>query len=151
MPYTAEFTYPLKPDATLLFHFSALTYNAHAIHLDREYARDVEGYRGLLVHGPLTLALMLAALRASLMQLRLRLRGGPPQQHAAAAAAAVTMPYVKSIRYSNLAPLYADEEMRVCLRRNRQEGGDELGWDVWVEGPEGGLAVKATAITTAVM
>src|SRR5262249_28268273 len=38
---------------TLLFRFSALTYNAHRIHYDRDYARDVEGYPGLLTHGPL--------------------------------------------------------------------------------------------------
>ena len=35
-----------------LFRFSALTYNAHRIHYDRDYARDIEGYPGLLVHGP---------------------------------------------------------------------------------------------------
>ena len=39
-------------DADLLFRFSALTYNAHRIHYDREYARG-EGYPGLLTHGPL--------------------------------------------------------------------------------------------------
>jgi 3-methylfumaryl-CoA hydratase len=38
---------------TLLFRFSALTYNAHRIHYDRDYARDEEGYPGLLTHGPL--------------------------------------------------------------------------------------------------
>jgi len=37
---------------TLLFRFSALTYNAHRIHYDREYATAVEGYPGLVVHGP---------------------------------------------------------------------------------------------------
>lgn len=40
-------------DATLLFRFSALTYNAHRIHYDRAYATEVEGYPGLVVHGPL--------------------------------------------------------------------------------------------------
>ena len=56
----------LKPDACLdftvdsafLFRFSALTYNAHRIHYDRDYARDVEGYPGLVVHGPLQALLM---------------------------------------------------------------------------------------------
>jgi 3-methylfumaryl-CoA hydratase len=37
----------------LLFRFSALTYNGHRIHYDRDYARDVEGYPGLVTHGPL--------------------------------------------------------------------------------------------------
>ena len=41
----------------LLFRFSALTYNAHRIHYDRDYAR-AEGYPGLLVHGPLQALLM---------------------------------------------------------------------------------------------
>jgi 3-methylfumaryl-CoA hydratase len=50
--------------ATLLFRFSALTYNAHRIHYDRDYARDVEGYPGLLVHGPLQAILMAECVRA---------------------------------------------------------------------------------------
>jgi 3-methylfumaryl-CoA hydratase len=40
-------------DPSLLFRFSALTYNAHRIHYDREWATGVEGYPGLVVHGPL--------------------------------------------------------------------------------------------------
>lgn len=43
----------LPIDPTLLFRFSALTYNAHRIHYDRAYATAVEGYPGLVVHGPL--------------------------------------------------------------------------------------------------
>jgi 3-methylfumaryl-CoA hydratase len=43
----------LATDPTLLFRFSALTYNAHRIHYDRGYATGVEGYPGLVVHGPL--------------------------------------------------------------------------------------------------
>jgi 3-methylfumaryl-CoA hydratase len=46
-----------------LFRFSALTYNGHRIHYDREYARDVEGYPGLVVHGPLQAMLMTEAVR----------------------------------------------------------------------------------------
>jgi 3-methylfumaryl-CoA hydratase len=40
-------------DETLLFRYSALTFNGHRIHYDLDYARDVEGYDGLVVHGPL--------------------------------------------------------------------------------------------------
>ncbi|MDA7966356.1 MaoC family dehydratase N-terminal domain-containing protein [Ruegeria sp.] len=40
-------------DSTLLFRYSALTFNGHRIHYDLDYARDVEGYGGLVVHGPL--------------------------------------------------------------------------------------------------
>jgi 3-methylfumaryl-CoA hydratase len=48
-------------DPVLLFRFSALTFNAHRIHYDEVYAREVEGYPGLVVHGPLT-AILLAEL-----------------------------------------------------------------------------------------
>lgn len=48
----------------LLFRFSALTYNAHRIHYDRDYCRDVEGYPGLLTHGPLQAIAMAEKARA---------------------------------------------------------------------------------------
>jgi 3-methylfumaryl-CoA hydratase len=47
-----------QPDSRLLFRFSALTFNAHRIHYDRGYASAVEGYPGLVVHGPLTAVLL---------------------------------------------------------------------------------------------
>lgn len=48
--------------STQLFRYSALTFNGHRIHYDLDYARDVEGYAGLVVHGPLLAqALMLKA------------------------------------------------------------------------------------------
>lgn len=49
----------LKLDPTQLFRFSALTFNAHRIHYDRDYARDVEGYGGLVVHGPYLATLLM--------------------------------------------------------------------------------------------
>src|SRR5690606_5964630 len=53
----------VMPTPTLLFRYSALTFNGHRIHYDAPYAREVEGYPGLVVHGPLqaTLLLQLAA------------------------------------------------------------------------------------------
>lgn len=45
-------------DSVLLFRFSALTFNAHRIHYDRDYAIAEEGYPGLVVHGPLTAMLL---------------------------------------------------------------------------------------------
>jgi 3-methylfumaryl-CoA hydratase len=53
------------PDSTLLFRFSALTGNAHRIHYDEPYARQEEGYAGLVVHGPLQ-AILLSNLAARL-------------------------------------------------------------------------------------
>ena len=49
----------LVPDTRLLFRYSALTFNTHRIHYDAPYARGVERYRGLVVHGPLTATLLL--------------------------------------------------------------------------------------------
>jgi 3-methylfumaryl-CoA hydratase len=51
-------------DPTLLFRFSALTYNAHRIHYDRDYARGCEGYPGLVVHGPLQAMAMATVARS---------------------------------------------------------------------------------------
>jgi 3-methylfumaryl-CoA hydratase len=55
----ADWTRTVIPDITQLFRFSALTFNAHRIHYDRDYARDVEGYPGLVVQGPFTAMLLM--------------------------------------------------------------------------------------------
>ncbi|KAF2205786.1 hypothetical protein GQ43DRAFT_436671 [Delitschia confertaspora ATCC 74209] len=120
-----DLRHSLTPTAALLFRFSALTFNAHKIHLDPEYTRNVEGHRNLLVHGPLSLTLML-----TLLQQHLRIMDARE--------------IVASIDYRNLAPLYCDEEMHICVRR-RKEKIDM--WDVWIEGPTGGVAVKGTCRT----
>jgi len=49
----------IVPDALLLFRYSALTFNGHKIHYDRQYVTEVEGYPGLIVHGPLIATLLL--------------------------------------------------------------------------------------------
>ncbi len=48
----------VDPTPSLLFRYSALTFNSHRIHYDAHYARDVEGYPGLVVHGPLQATLL---------------------------------------------------------------------------------------------
>jgi len=53
----------IVPDAVLLFRYSALTFNGHRIHYDRQYATGVEGYPGLVVHGPLIATLLMDLLR----------------------------------------------------------------------------------------
>ncbi len=50
---TARHRHPLSFSTTQLFRYSALTFNGHRIHYDLDYATDVEGYAGLVVHGPL--------------------------------------------------------------------------------------------------
>lgn len=56
---TAQFTKTYTPNATMLFRYSALTFNGHRIHYDVDYCRNTEGYQNLVIHGPLN-ATMLA-------------------------------------------------------------------------------------------
>ena len=56
----------LVPQEPLLFRYSALTFNSHRIHYDLAYATGEEGYRGLVVHGPLTATLLLDLARREL-------------------------------------------------------------------------------------
>lgn len=58
-PDTAEFTRTVTPDPVLLFRYSALIFYGHRIHYDADYTRDVEGYPGLVFHGPLTATLLI--------------------------------------------------------------------------------------------
>ena len=53
----------IVPDDVLLFRYSALTFNGHRIHYDRRYVTEVEGYPGLIVHGPLIATLLMDLLR----------------------------------------------------------------------------------------
>lgn len=57
-PADADDSRTITPDPTLLFRYSAVTFNGHRIHYDRDYATAVEGYDGLVVHGPLTATLL---------------------------------------------------------------------------------------------
>ncbi|QDS70501.1 hypothetical protein FKW77_010171 [Venturia effusa] len=122
-PNTPAFTHTLTPTATLLFRYSALTFNAHAIHLDPNYCRTVEAHRDLLVHGPLTFTLLTTMLNSHIGRGK---RGK----------------FIDSIEYRNLAPLYANEPLKLCGREV-----DELGtkYEIWAETPNGGIAVKGTA------
>jgi 3-methylfumaryl-CoA hydratase len=86
---------PETPTTRTLFQFSALTYNAHRIHYDRDYARDVEGYPDLVVHGPLQALYLAEAAR------RRSLDAGEP------------VPV--SCRYRLLAPLFLGEPPRLTL------------------------------------
>ena len=56
----------VHPDAVLLFRYSALTFNGHRIHYDRRYVTEVEGYPGLVVHGPLIATLLVDLLRSQM-------------------------------------------------------------------------------------
>jgi 3-methylfumaryl-CoA hydratase len=54
-----EHTKPVHVDSIMLYRYSAATFNGHRIHYDVDYCRDVEGYPGLVVHGPLIATLLL--------------------------------------------------------------------------------------------
>jgi len=107
-----DWSHTITPDAKLLFRFSALTFNAHAIHLDPEYCREVEGHRNLLFHGPLSFVFMI-----TLLQQQLKKQGNE---------------VVKYVEYRNLAPLYCHEPVTFC--------GTKVGdgkWEIWTQTPEG--------------
>ncbi len=65
-PRDEQFSREIVPDPVLLFRYSALTFNGHRIHYDRSYVTGVEGYPGLIVHGPLIATLLLDLLRRNL-------------------------------------------------------------------------------------
>jgi 3-methylfumaryl-CoA hydratase len=84
----------LTPDARLLFRYSALTFNTHRIHYDAPYASEVERYRGLVVHGPLTASLLLQLAAAELGANRLR-----------------------SFAFRGLSPAIAGEPLHLAMRK----------------------------------
>ncbi len=109
---------------TLLARYSALTYNAHRIHYDRDFARDVEGYPGLLVHGPLQALAMAEAAR--------RLGGGGWQP--------------VTFAYRLLSPLFDHQGMSVSATRDGDairtavrddQGRDTATGQLTTGGPEG--------------
>jgi len=65
-PQEAAWRREIVPDDVLLFRYSALTFNGHRIHYDRQYVTQVEGYPGLIVHGPLIATLLMDLLRRQL-------------------------------------------------------------------------------------
>ncbi len=106
----------LTPDPRLLFRYSALTFNTHRIHYDLPYARDVERYRGLVVHGPLMASLLL--------QMAAREYGGNR---------------LKTFAFRAVSPAIADEPLHLAMRKS--EGDLELG----TFDSDGRQCVKASA------
>lgn len=106
----------IEADATTLFRYSAITFNGHRIHYDAPYARDVEGYGGLVVHGPLQATLM-AYLAADL-------QGGPPRQ----------------FRFRGKTPLFDDAPFAVHAAET------EDGLSLWTAREGGPVAMQAQAI-----
>ncbi|MFG5408893.1 MaoC family dehydratase N-terminal domain-containing protein [Piscinibacter sakaiensis] len=106
----------LLPDDVLLFRYSALTFNGHRIHYDRKYVTEVEGYPGLIVHGPLIATLLMDLLR----------REAPEAE-------------VASFRFKAVRPTFDGRPMRV---NGAREGRHVR---LWAQDHDGWLTMDATA------
>jgi 3-methylfumaryl-CoA hydratase len=107
------------PDDVLLFRYSALTFNGHRIHYDRKYVTEVEGYPGLIVHGPMIATLLLDLLRHQL-------------------------PDAEVVRYEFRAvrPVFDINHFFVC----GEPQPDGKTFRLWAKDHEGWLTMEATAV-----
>lgn len=105
----------LTPDSTMLFRYSALTFNGHRIHYDADYCREVEGYTNLVIHGPL-IATLLAGFAEDL--------GLRP---------------LKRFRYRGMQPSLLGNELKLNAA---SDGGSLL---VWASLPNDAVAMRAEA------
>jgi 3-methylfumaryl-CoA hydratase len=107
----------IEPDDVLLFRYSALTFNGHRIHYDRRYVTTIEGYPGLIVHGPLIATLLLDLLRREL-----------------------PLAQVKGFTFKALKPLFDIAPFEVCGRML-----DNKTVKLWAQSSDGYLAMDAIA------
>jgi 3-methylfumaryl-CoA hydratase len=103
-------------DPVLLFRYSALTFNGHRIHYDRDYVTEVEGYPGLIFHGPLQASFI--------VELAAKLRGGKPP---------------RKFSYRGLQPLFEGSEF--SINANETAAGMEL----WTANSAGQPTMKGVA------
>lgn len=105
----------VEPSAALLFRYSALTFNGHRIHYDAPYVRNVEGYPGLIVHGPMQATM--------LVQFAAQIRGRRPAL----------------FEFRSLSPLFDDADFTL----NAADDGEALNlWTAYADGP---VAMQARA------
>ena len=112
----------LTPDPVMLFRYSALTFNGHRIHYDRDYARTVEGYPGLVVHGPLIATLLVDLIG----------RNAPGAR-------------VRHFSFRAVSPLFDGALMSVNASHPDADGKLAL----WAANAEDGLAMTAEAVIEA--
>jgi 3-methylfumaryl-CoA hydratase len=103
-------------DPVLLFRYSALTFNGHRIHYDRDYVTKVEGYPGLIFHGPMQAAF--------LVEFAAKLHGGAAP---------------KKFVYRGVQPLFAGAEFSVNANDNN------AGMELWTANSDGAPTMKGTA------
>ena len=114
---TPQWTRSVEPDTTLLFRYSALTFNGHRIHYDQHYARSEEGYPDLVVHGPLTATL--------LQQFALEHGSGRP---------------LARFDFRGVTPLFVGRAFQL-----EGKSGADGTLSLWARGPDGEMAMSATA------
>lgn len=117
-PEGAAWQREIVPDDVLLFRYSALTFNGHRIHYDRKYVTEVEGYPGLVVHGPLIATLLMDLVR----------RNAPGAD-------------VATFRFRAVRPTFDLHPFRV----NGQVQPDGRAIRLWAEDHEGWLTMDALA------
>ena len=108
----------IHPDPLLLFRYSAVTFNGHRIHYDHPYTTKVEGYPGLVVHGPLTATLLVDLLRRERPQLALR-----------------------TYTFRALRPLYDTADFSTCGR----PADDGRSARLWTRDAQGAMTMDAAA------
>jgi 3-methylfumaryl-CoA hydratase len=116
-PQTAMWRREVETNQGVLFRYSALIFNAHRIHYDIDYCRDVEGYPGLIVHGPLQTTLLLDLCR------RHDLRP------------------VRTLDYRATHPVFHQEKFSV----NGQPSADGKSVELWTANAAGCYAMRGTA------
>ena len=116
-PTDATWTRTVLADPVLLFRFSALTFNGHRIHYDQPYVTGVEGYPGLIVHGPLM----------GMLQIELARRSSAGK-------------VVRSFEFRALSPVFGGAALGV---HGRREGDGSI--TTWIADPNGGLAQQGKA------
>jgi len=109
----------ITPDDVLLFRYSALTFNGHRIHYDRRYVTEVEGYPGLVVHGPLIATLLMDLLRRNLPDAT-----------------------VKQFSFRAIKPLFDIAPFAVCGKL--EEDGKTV--RLWAKDAQGWQTMEATAV-----
>ncbi len=108
----------ITPDPVMLFRYSALTFNGHRIHYDHPYVTQVEGYPGLIVHGPLIATLLMDLCRRERPDVRLA-----------------------TFAFRALGPLFDTAPFAV----EGKPSDDGASAALWARGPDGALAMTATA------
>jgi 3-methylfumaryl-CoA hydratase len=118
-PERAAWSRTVTPDPVLLFRYSALTFNGHRIHYDRSYVTEVEGYPGLIVHGPLIATLLLDLLWRKLPDAT-----------------------VRTFSFRAVGPLFDIEPFEVC----GEPDADGRTVRLWAKNRRGELAMQAEAV-----